>query len=67
MNKRPLVSIIIPTFKRANYLERCINSALEQSYTNIEILVIDDNNENSVYRKNTELLMKKYLENEKIR
>lgn len=38
----PLVSIIIPVYNGANYLKEAIESALSQSYTNIEILVIND-------------------------
>ncbi len=36
------VSIIIPVFNSFNYLEQCVNSALNQSYKDIEILLIDD-------------------------
>lgn len=39
----PLVSIIIPTYKRANMLKRAIMSACRQTYQNIEIIVISDN------------------------
>lgn len=39
----PLVSIIIPTYKRATMLNRAISSCLEQSYPNIEIIVVSDN------------------------
>ena len=38
----PLVSIIIPTYNSAHFLPECLNSALLQSYDNIEIIVIDD-------------------------
>lgn len=38
----PLVSILIPVFNGANYLEQAIESALNQDYPNIEILVIND-------------------------
>ena len=38
-----LVSIIIPTYKRATMLRRAIASCLEQSYKNIEVLVVSDN------------------------
>lgn len=37
-----LVSIVIPVYNGENYLEQAINSALRQTYRNIEILVIDD-------------------------
>ena len=37
-----LVSIIIPVFNAKNYLERCIESAINQSYKKIEIILIND-------------------------
>lgn len=37
-----LVSIIIPTFNGSRYLERAIESALLQTYKNIEIIIVDD-------------------------
>ena len=40
--KNNLVSIIIPTYNRAAYLYESITSALEQTHTNIEVIVIDD-------------------------
>lgn len=36
------VSVIIPTYNRATVLGNAVNSVLEQKYTNIEILIIDD-------------------------
>ncbi len=38
----PLVSIVIPTYSRAELLQRAIGSALSQSYANIEVLVVGD-------------------------
>ena len=38
----PLVSIIIPVYNGSNYLEESINSALGQTYNEIEVLVIND-------------------------
>src|SRR5687768_6074318 len=38
----PLVSVVIPTFNRAGTLERSIASVEDQSYRNIELLVVDD-------------------------
>src|SRR5258708_10213515 len=38
----PLVSVIIPVFNAANYLKDSINSVRNQTYPNVEIIVIDD-------------------------
>lgn len=38
----PLVSIIVPVYNIAQYLERCVNSIIHQSYKNIEIILVDD-------------------------
>lgn len=37
-----LISIIIPVYKVENYLERCVESILSQTYTNLEIILVDD-------------------------
>lgn len=41
-DKNELVSIIIPVYNAENYLERCLNSALSQTYSNIEVICIND-------------------------
>lgn len=38
----PLISVIVPAYNIAPYIERCINSILSQTYKNIEIMLIDD-------------------------
>lgn len=39
----PLVSVIVPTYKRKELLEKAVSSALNQSYKNLEVIVIGDN------------------------
>lgn len=41
-NFNPKVSIIIPVYNGSDYLEQAINSALNQTYSNIEIIVVND-------------------------
>lgn len=38
----PLVSIIVPVYNAHDYLSRCVESLLNQSYTHIEIILVDD-------------------------
>lgn len=61
MNEKPLVSVIIPTYKRVKYLERALNSVLNQTYNNIEIIIIDDNDPESNYRIETSELVNRYM------
>ena len=37
-----LISVIIPVYNNENYFERCIKSVIEQTYNNIEIIIIND-------------------------
>jgi len=63
---KSIVSIIIPTFKRNPSLKRAINSVLNQTFNEYQIIVVDDNNEGSRYRKLNEKLMEDYKDNEKV-
>ena len=41
-DKKPLVSVIIPVYNCAEYIGECIDSVAEQTYDNIEIIVVND-------------------------
>lgn len=58
----PKVSIIIPTFNRADYLIEAIESVLKQTYENIEIIVSDN-----ASTDNTSVVMKKYQNFNKVK
>ena len=42
MKFNPLVSIVIPVYNGSNYIREAIDSALSQTYKNIECIVVDD-------------------------
>lgn len=65
-NNLPLVSVVIPTFNRPQYLQRCIESIKNQTYKNIEIIVVDDNNPNTLERRETEKVLSLYKNNSNI-
>lgn len=43
MTTTPLVSVCVPTYNGAQYIEEAIHSILDQSYPNLEIIISDDN------------------------
>jgi GT2 family glycosyltransferase/glycosyltransferase involved in cell wall biosynthesis len=53
--KAPLVSVIIPAYNKANYIQETIDSVLEQKFDHIEIIVVDDGSTD-----NTANIVKKY-------
>ncbi|MDD5396688.1 MAG: glycosyltransferase [Candidatus Moranbacteria bacterium] len=62
MRTSPSITIGIASYNHSKYLEKCIQSALDQDYKNYDILIVDDNSSDP---KNREIL-KKYESNEKI-
>ena len=39
---RPLISVIVPYYNSEKYLKRCVDSIISQSYTNLEIILVND-------------------------
>ena len=44
-----LISVIVPVYNVEKYLERCVDSIRKQTYSNIEILLVDDGSTDSCY------------------
>lgn len=42
MQERPLISVIVPIYKVEPYLRQCLDSIVSQTYTNLEIILVDD-------------------------
>lgn len=42
MNNQPLISVIVPVYKVEQFLPRCVDSLVAQTYQNLEIILIDD-------------------------
>lgn len=42
MNNNPKISIIVPVYKTEKYLDRCLESIVNQTYKNLEIILVDD-------------------------
>jgi|TARA_B110000444_G_C18667396_1_gene513598 teichuronic acid biosynthesis glycosyltransferase TuaG len=59
---KPIVTIIIPNFNKQEYLAECINSVIDQSFIEWNLIIIDDNStDNSI------LFLSKLEKNEKIK
>lgn len=39
---KPAISVIVPVYKVEEYLDRCVQSILDQSFDNLEVILIDD-------------------------
>ncbi len=59
--KQPLVSIIIPTYNQESYLSECLDSVLNQTYKNIEIILVDD-----ASTDHTPLIIQEYTRSNKL-
>lgn len=55
---KPRVSVIVCTYNRASFIPQAIDSIIGQSYTNLEIIIIDDASDD-----NTEEIINRYINN----
>lgn len=62
-----MVTVIITTYGANTKLLRAIESVLRQSYKDLEVVVVDDNNPDSAERKATESMMLKYRDDSRVR
>jgi glycosyltransferase involved in cell wall biosynthesis len=62
MNDGPLVSVVIATYNMARFLPLALRSALDQSYENIEVLVVDDGSQDD-----TRAIMEPFRDDHRVR
>ncbi|MFT3902134.1 MAG: glycosyltransferase family 2 protein [Niabella sp.] len=55
MNNKPLITVIVPTYNRADKLQTALNSLVRQSYAPMQVIVVDDGSED-----NTDEVLKNY-------
>lgn len=51
----PLVSVLIPAYNHENYIQETIDSIINQTYPNIELIILDDGSKDKTLEKITEL------------
>lgn len=56
-----LVSVVMPTYKRSDKLIRAIDSVLNQTYVNLELLLVNDNDPEDGYTKELKKRVEKYF------
>ena len=56
ISNNPLVSIIVPVYNCERYIKECVDSLVNQSYTNLEIIIIDDGS-----KDNSGAIIEKYF------
>lgn len=55
MSNQPLVSVIIPAYNHEQYVQETIKSVINQTYKNIELIIINDGSKDNTYNKIAEM------------
>jgi glycosyltransferase involved in cell wall biosynthesis len=61
--EKPLISVLIPTYNVELYVEEAVRSIINQTYKNLEIIVVDDHSTDNTYN----ILLKLSLEDKRVR
>jgi glycosyltransferase involved in cell wall biosynthesis len=59
---QPLVSIVVPTFNQEEYLNECLDSLINQTYENFELVIVDDGSTDQ-----TKKILSNYIKRENVR
>ena len=62
MNNTPLISVIVPAYNVEKYIKTCLDSLINQTYSNFEIIVVNDGSTDQ-----TEEILRSYQSNPKFR
>lgn len=62
MNSTPLVSVLMPTYNREDFVGEAIESVLAQTYPNLELIVVDDGSTD-----NTKTVVREYLSDPRVK
>lgn len=60
-----LISVVIPTYGRASSLQKSIESVITQTYSNLEVVVVDDNGENTECQIETKKMVSKMIKKDR--
>lgn len=62
----PLVSCIVPSYKRCDTLRRAIDSIVTQTYKNLEVLIVNDNENGDKYSQLLESIVREYANDNRV-